>query len=205
MLNANTNSNKCADVDVKEFKSALRKEKIAAREALSEEDRIAWSKSICERVLETEEYKQAKVIFAYKWYKGEVKLDALEEQAKTDGKRLVYPLCISKTEMDAIETSDEEDAWVEGYKGIMEPVREKGTIVQPEEIDLVVAPCSAFDDKCRRLGQGGGFYDRYLPKCVNAKMIAVAFEVQRAEEIPTDEYDFAVPAVATEKRLIRSR
>ena len=190
-------------VDVKALKSAMRKEKIAAREALSEEDRIAWSKAICERVLATEEYNRAKVIFAYKWYRGEVKLDALEEQAKADGKRLVYPLCISKTEMDVIETSDDEGAWVEGYKGIMEPVREKGVIVQPEDIDLVIAPCSAFDDECRRLGQGGGFYDRYLPKCVNADMIAVAFEAQRAEEIPTGEYDFAVPAVATEKRLIR--
>lgn len=189
--------------DVKEFKRALRKQKIAAREGLSEEERVEWSKEICERVLGTEEYKKANVIFAYKWYKGEVKLDALEEKAKADGKRLVYPLCISKTEMEAIEPSDEDGAWVEGYKGIMEPVREKGVIVAPEEIDLVVAPCSAFDDECRRLGQGGGFYDRYLPKCAGADMIAVAFEVQRAEEIPTDEYDFAVPAVATEKRLIR--
>ena len=192
--------------DVKEFKRALRKEKIAAREALADEDRIEWSRSICRRVLETEEYKKANVIFAYKWYKGEVKLDALEAQAKADGKRLVYPLCISNTEMEAIEPGDEEGAWTDsGYKGIMEPVREKGVIVAPEDIDLVVAPCSAFDDECRRLGQGGGFYDRYLPKCSDADMIAVAFEVQRAEEIPTDEYDFAVPAVATEKRLIRRK
>ena len=105
--------------------------------------------------------------------------------------------------MEAIEPGQEEGSWVSGYMGIMEPVREKGTIVPPEDIDLVVAPCSAFDDECRRCGQGGGFYDRYLPKCTNADMIAVAFEVQKAEEIPTDEYDFAVPAVATEKRLIR--
>ncbi len=191
--------------DVKEFKRALRKEKIAAREGLSEEERIERSKAICARVLETEEYKNANVIFAYKWYKGEVKLDTLEEKAKADGKRLVYPLCISKTEMEAIETSDDPDAWVSGYKGIMEPVREKGVIIAPEEIDLVIAPCSAFDDECRRCGQGGGFYDRYLPKCAGADMIAVAFEVQRAEEIPTDEYDFAVPAVATEERLIRRK
>lgn len=189
--------------DVKAFKHALRKEKIAAREALSEEDRIQWSKQICERVLATEEYKKANVIFGYKWYKGEVKLDVLEAQAKADGKRMVYPLCISKTEMEAIEPGDEEGAWVSGYMGIMEPVREKGVIVPPEDIDLVVAPCSAFDDECRRCGQGGGFYDRYLPKCTSADMIAVAFEVQNTKEIPTDEYDFAVPAVATEKRLIR--
>ena len=193
-------------MDVKELKRSLRKEKIAAREALSEEERIASSKRICERLLETPEYKRANIIFAYKWFKGEVKLDYLEERAKADGKRLVYPLVISKTEMEAIEPGDEEGAWVDsGYKGIMEPVREKGTILSPEDIDLVVAPCSAFDDECNRLGQGGGFYDRYLPKCTEADMIVVAFEAQKADHIPTDEFDFAVPAVATEERLIRQK
>lgn len=193
-------------MDVKELKSTLRKEKIAAREALSEEDRIEYSKRICERLIDTDEYRNAKTIFAYKWFRGEVKLDHLEERAAKDGKRLVYPLCISNTEMEAIEPGSEEGAWVDsGYKGIMEPVREKGVIVSPEDIDLVVAPCSSFDDNCNRLGQGGGFYDRYLPACKNADMIAVAFEVQKADEIPTGEFDYAVPAVATEDRLIRSK
>ena len=51
----------------------------------------------------------------------------------------------------------------------------------------------------------GGFYDRYLPKCTEADMIVVAFEAQKADHIPTDEFDFAVPAVATEERLIRQK
>ena len=189
------------NMDVKELKRTLRKEKIAAREALSEEERIASSKRICERLLETPEYKRANIIFAYKWFKGEVKLDYLEERAKADGKRLVYPLVISKTEMEAIEPGDEEGAWVDsGYKGIKEPVREKGTILSPEDIDLVVAPCSAFDDECNRLGQGGGFYDRYLPGCRSADFIAVAFETQKSEAIPSDPHDIPVDCVVTEKK-----
>ena len=68
--------------DVKEFKRALRKEKIAAREGLTEEERVEWSKTICERVLRTEEYKKANVIFAYKWYKGEVEKMDLDVLAR---------------------------------------------------------------------------------------------------------------------------
>jgi 5-formyltetrahydrofolate cyclo-ligase len=46
---------------------------------------------------------------------------------------------------------------------------------------------------------GGGYYDRYLPGCTGAARIAVAFEVQKADEIPSDENDCPVDAVVTEK------
>ncbi len=191
-------------MDLKQFKKELRKNKIKARESLPEETRIAYSAEICRRLIGSPEYARSKTIFVYKWVKGEVRLDDFEERALADGKRLVYPLCISKTEMLAIEPGKGDDAWEDsGYMGIKEPVLENGTVVDPTDIELVIAPCSSFDNQCRRLGMGGGFYDRYLPKCADATIIAVAFEVQRADEIPADEYDFAVDAVATEERIIR--
>lgn len=184
-------------------KKELRKLKIKSREALTEEERDAFSAEICGRILQTPDYVKARTIFVYKWVKGEVRLDELEKAAEADGKRLVYPICISKTEMIAVLPGTGEAAWKEGFMGIKEPLPEKGTVIEPEDIDLIIAPCSSFDEQCRRLGMGGGFYDRYLPKCTNADIIAVAYEVQRSEEIPTDEYDFPVQAVATEKRLLR--
>lgn len=183
-------------------KKELRKSKIAAREAIPAEDRAAFSAEICRRVTETDAYREADTIMVYKWVKGEVRLDELEVAAAKAGKRLIYPLCVSKTEMVAVEPGQGEDAWEDsGYMGIMEPVSEKGRIIDPSEIDLIVCPCSSFDEKCRRLGMGGGFYDRYLPGCTDAVMIAVAFEAQKADDIPIDEYDFPVNAVATEKQL----
>jgi hypothetical protein len=62
----------------------------------------------------------------------------------------------------------------------------------------------AFDEEGRRLGMGGGYYDRYLPECVNAYVAAAAYEVQKAEEIPADEYDVPVDAVISEKRIYRT-
>ncbi|MBQ6389873.1 MAG: 5-formyltetrahydrofolate cyclo-ligase [Mogibacterium sp.] len=190
-------------MDLKTYKKELRKEKIRAREALSEEERIRFSADICGRIVRTHEYAEASTVFVYKWVKGEVRLDELEKQAAADGKKLIYPLCISQTEMLAVEPGTGKDAWTSGYMGIMEPVPELGTATDPADIDLVIAPCASFDDKCGRLGMGGGFYDRYLPECANAKIIAAAYEVQRSEEIPQGEYDFPVDAVATEERLIK--
>ena len=191
-------------MDLRAYKKELRKEKIRAREALAENERIVYSRKICGRITETPEYENAETIFVYKWVKGEVRLDELEKRAADDGKRLIYPLCVSRTEMLAIEPGCDADAWEDsGYMGIREPVLRKGNVIDPADIDLIIAPCSSFDDQCGRLGMGGGFYDRYLPECSNAKIIAVAFEAQRSEEIPMDEYDCPVDAVATEERLIR--
>lgn len=187
-------------MDLKDAKRELRKEKIAAREALTEEERFRCSAAICRRITETQAYRDAGTVFAYKWVRGEVKLDALEEAAARDGKRLVYPLCVSRTEMIAVEPGDCEDAWKDsGSFGIMEPDPEKGRICDPPEIDLVICPCSSFDEEGHRLGMGGGYYDRYLPGCTGAARIAVAFEVQKADEIPSDEHDCPVDAVVTEK------
>ena len=195
---------KATDMDLNEYKKKLRKEKIRAREALPEEDRIRYSAEICGRIVRTPEYAEADIIFVYKWVRGEVRLDELEKQAASDGKRLIYPLCVSTSEMLAVEPGAGDDAWTDsGFMGIREPVPEKGRIIDPAEIDLVIAPCSAFDEKCKRLGMGGGFYDRYLPECTGAKIIAAAYEVQCAEEIPAEEFDFTPGAVVTEERLIR--
>ena len=191
-------------MDLKDLKKELRKNKIHAREALSEAERIAKSYDICKNIANSPEFAAAKTVFVYKWVRGEVRLDGLEAAARRDGKRLVYPVCISTTEMIAVEPGEGEDAWKDsGSFGIREPDPEKGKVIDPAEIDLVICPCSSFDEEGRRLGMGGGYYDRYLPECINAYVAAVAYEVQKAEEIPADEYDVPVDAVISEDRIYR--
>ena len=180
-------------------KKSLRKEKIHARETLTEAERIAKSSEICQIIVNSSEYAAARTIFAYKWTRGEVKLDCLEACAERDGKRIVYPICISGTEMIAVEPGSGEDAWkASGSFGIREPNPDKGKVTDPAQIDLVICPCTAFDEAGRRLGMGGGYYDRYLPLCTKSAKIAVAFEVQKADTVPADAFDCSVDAVITE-------
>ena len=98
-----------------------------------------------------------------------------------------------------------EDAWVSGYYGIMEPVPEKSDLIPPEDIDLVVCPCTVFDEECSRMGMGAGFYDRYLEKCVNAKILSVAFECQKAERVPTAPWDKPMGMTVTERAVYRAK
>ena len=188
----------------KVYRKWLRSRKIKARNSLSEEDRIEKSAAICCAVSGTDAWKKAHRILMYKWTRGEVKLDLLEKTGAEQGKELIYPLCISDTEMIAVLPGEDEGAWKSGYYGILEPDADKGTVIAPEDIELVICPCSSFDEDCNRMGMGGGFYDRYLPHCIHADYIAVAFETQKSAEVPVGRYDIPVDCVITETSCYNS-
>ncbi len=96
-----------------------------------------------------------------------------------------------------------EDAWRPGPFRIPEPDPDRSELVPPEEIDLVLCPCTSFDDRGGRLGMGGGYYDRFLPLCAGASKISVAFEIQGTAEVPMAALDRPMDAVVTEERVIR--
>lgn len=180
----------------------LRKAKIAAREALPAEGRAERSKRIVERILSAQEFKSAKTVMLYRAVRGEVNIEELVKSPKAKEKRFVYPRCISDTGMIAL-LPQGEDAWEAGYAGIKEPIPEKSLVIPPEEIDLVLCPCTAFDESCSRMGMGAGFYDRFLERCPNAAAAAVAFEVQKADTIPAQSWDRSMDAVFTEEATYR--
>lgn len=73
-----------------------------------------------------------------------------------------------------------------GAFGILEP---EGDAVAPSEIETIICPGLAFTTKGHRLGQGGGFYDRFLLKATQATTIGVGFSCQLIENLPTEDHD----------------
>ena len=213
------------------YKRFIRRECIEAREGLTDKEREDKSEEIVEKILSMEEYKSAKLVMLYKWTNAEVILDELEEENADDDspKAFAYPLCEGlemkailpdeeygaplKSAVDIHDDAEDEHAsesdddgipegWTKGSFGILEPT--KGFVARPEEIDLVICPCTGFDENLNRLGMGGGFYDRFLPLCKNAKVIAVAYEAQKIARVRTHEHDVPMDAVVTEKTIYRS-
>ena len=180
-------------------RKALRKEKIQARESLDKKERNTRSQQIAERIIASKEFQNAKNIMIYRGIGGEVRLEWLEQAKESEGKQFLFPLCLPERQMAALAPRGEE-GWQRGSYGIMEPVMEKSDLVNPEDIDLIICPCTAFDEACNRMGMGGGYYDRYLPKCTKAVVAAAAFEIQKAETIPMEPWDRAVALVFTEKK-----
>ena len=87
--------------------------------------------------------------------------------------------------------------------GIAEPPASNPHI-QPEDIDAVLAPLVAFDDQGHRLGMGGGYYDRFLPRLnAGTPLIGVAFACQQYEQpLPREAWDVPLHAVVTENGVL---
>ena len=182
------------------MKQQIRKEKKALRRSLAPKLQEERSKRICRCIMALESYKRANVIMAYQALWGEVSLACLIQDALAQGKRLAFPLCLGRGEMEARIPFGERD-YKKGAFGIWEPDKEASVRLEPEDIEMVLVPCVAFDEDCRRLGMGGGYYDRYLPKCRRAWLVAAAFELQKVAEVPVEAHDLCMNQIVTEERV----
>lgn len=184
---------------MKAQKNLLRKEKRNARKGITPEMRALFSKQISEKIITSEYYKKARTILLYRALPEEVNLSEFASIAHGHGKKLFYPCCISKTEMIALHPRD--NIWTTGSFGILEPDSSFSDTLPPSELDLIICPCVAFDEQCNRLGMGAGYYDRFLEKCTDTHIIAVAFEVQKASLIPVNAYDQKMEHIFTENNI----
>lgn len=91
------------------------------------------------------------------------------------------------------------ETMVEGYRGIMEPGDEAG-IFDPSQVDLAIIPGLGFDPNCRRLGRGGGFYDRLIPQ-LECPKVAVSFDCRIVPEVPVEKWDAPVDMVVTSSEI----
>lgn len=88
---------------------------------------------------------------------------------------------------------------VAGSYGIPEP-DESAPAVTPAELDALLVPGVAFTRSGIRLGQGGGFYDRFIPKMrPDAPRIGLCHSWQVVDDLPAEPHDVRVTHVVTEK------
>jgi 5-formyltetrahydrofolate cyclo-ligase len=55
----------------------------------------------------------------------------------------------------------------------------------------------AFDRKGNRLGWGGGYYDKYGAANPNMLMVAIGYDEQQCESVPTDSHDLRPDRIIT--------
>ena len=175
-------------------KQAQRAAALAARRGMCPEAREAASRAICERLDGLPEVKRARTVLSYMATADEADLSALHVRLQERGVRLLFPVSLPGGLMEAREPR----GWQTGSYGITEPDAALSPLVPPEEIDLILAPCVAFDAQRARLGHGAGYYDRYLPLCMKAAVVAAAFECQRLPQVTVEAHDRRMDAVVTE-------
>lgn len=182
---------------IKEQKKQLRKkvkEKIAA---LSPEYCVTADQQIFKKLILLKEYQDAEVFFCYVGTKEEIDTTPVLEDILRSGKRLGVPKCISYGVMEVYEITSLDELQPGAY-GILEPI-EGCRLIKPEEIDFACIPCLTCSKDGKRLGYGGGFYDRYLPK-LSCKKAVLCRSALREEEIPMDEYDVRIDIVIMDEK-----
>jgi 5-formyltetrahydrofolate cyclo-ligase len=193
---------------MKERKRALREKVLALRDALTPEERVRKSRAIKSLLFRLPEFIQAKTVMFFISFRSEVLTEEMIKAAISLPKRVVVPVTDRENcRLVLSELQDYDHDLVPATYGILEPKNEKIKEVSPDELDLIVAPGSVFDEKGRRIGYGGGYYDKLL-RCLQSKIpvTALVFELQIVDEVPCNpERDMPVDLIITENRVIRCR
>jgi len=188
---------------LREAKLALRRQALAARDLLSPGIREHAGAAIVARLKALPSFQSARTALLTLSFRSEWDTLPLARAALDAGQTVVVPrvnVPARMLELHAI--ADPLRDVAPGHNGIPEPLPHC-PIVAPAAIDWVLVPGVAFDRTGRRLGYGGGYYDRLLPSVPgHAPRIAGAFCVQIVERVPAGPHDASVDAIITEAEVI---
>lgn len=181
-------------------KDILRKEILVKRDLLSPEAVKQKSRAIFEKLIERDEYINSDNILVYASMKSEVITDEIILDALSLGKKVFCPKVTDtrRGQMKFVRIYDTAELEA-GYYGIREPlISEDSEIYECCEKTLVIVPGVAFDKNGNRIGYKGGFYDRFLSDNPGVFTIALAYNFQIMDEIPSEIHDIPVKDVICE-------
>lgn len=183
-------------------KREIRKRIMRLRNAMTPEAIGVKSGEIVRHLKEVREIREAYTLMVFLNFGSEVLTDELILWGWDAGKRIVVPLCHPESrEMTPCLLGGFNELETGNY-GIREPRADLRRVAPFEEIDAVLVPAVAFDRRGYRVGYGGGYYDRFLPKVPRAAQIGAVFACQIVPEVPTGRYDMQVERVVTEEGII---
>jgi len=199
-----------ADIDSMETtlrfraKAELRKRLRALRTTTPASAIERRSGQIVTRLLELPEMKAAKSVALF-WpivERHEVDLRALDSALREQETAVFYPAIDPETRVMTFRRVDDPGALAPRGLGFCEP---DAGAEEASELDVIVVPALAVDERCHRIGYGAGFYDRALPRFApHAFNVIVAFDFQLLAEVPETEGDVPCAALVTDARTHRA-
>ncbi len=186
---------------IQERKKKIREQAHANRNAQANKDEL--SQDICAKFAALPAFVHAKIVMYYIDVRSEVRTRLALPDALTQSKKIVVPWCNDQGELELFHLENMDELAIGMYK-ILEPKQELRSLpakqVKAADLDLVMVPGVAFTRAGARMGHGKGYYDKLLQHArLDAPLVALAFECQLFDEIPTAAHDIYMDLVITER------
>ena len=172
-------------------KMSLRRQMKLQKQAMTQSQIESKSADLARQFLATESYRNARTLYGYLPFNQEVRTQPILEQALRDGKRVAIPRILGK-EMKFFYIQNFSGLTVSPF-GAPEPADDAP--VAEDKTALVLMPGLAFDLRGRRIGYGGGYYDRFLAQEPEHPTIALCFDFQLLSALETEEHDIRADRV----------
>jgi len=174
-------------------KQQIRSKILAKLKTQKEEDLERKSKKIRDELFRSLVFKRSKIVMFYISFGGEVETREMISEAQNLGKIVAVPVCARDRKIKPCLLLGKAKL-KKGNYGIGEPAIKQ--FVRPKDLNLVIVPGVAFDQRGNRLGRGKGYYDRFLKKLPEkAYTIGLAFDFQILPTLPIAAIDVCVNRV----------
>jgi 5-formyltetrahydrofolate cyclo-ligase len=184
-------------------KADLRTAGLAAREALSGEERAAAAQAIAARGLPLK-IAPGTIVSGYSPIRSEVDPAPLMRSLAAQGAQLALPVVLARGKSLSFRAWSPSDRLVLGSLGIPEPSPAAAEVMP----DIMLVPLAAFDGLGHRIGYGAGHYDftlAHLRKLKHVIAIGLAFAAQEIVAVPALPHDVALDYVLTETDMLDFR
>jgi 5-formyltetrahydrofolate cyclo-ligase len=184
---------------LKRAKRRIRRRVLEERDAAPTTLRQEMGERLAERFLALPEVQRAETVMLFWSFGSEVPTGPMIDLLHERGVAVALPR-IERADLLPIPYVPGDPTTATSF-GAEEPVG--GVPLDPSSIDVVAVPGVAFDRRGRRIGYGGGYYDRFL-RGQSAFTVGLGFGLQVLDEdLPGGSFDLPVDAIVTEGETIR--
>ena len=177
-------------------KGSLRADVLARRRSMTEADRAAAGRHLRDALLEMPELQMAGTVAAYVSVGTEPDTRGLIFALWKRGSYVLLPVLHADGDLDWA-SYEGPDSLGAGPRGLLEPTEPRRGVTAITSADLVIVPALAVDAAGRRLGRGGGSYDRVLARVGPAiQTVALLYGGELVSEVPAGPHDKPVRTAA---------
>lgn len=181
-------------------KKEQRKEMLARLHHMPEDQHRQKSEAAAMELYRTPEWISSAVIGITVSRGKELDTHGIIERAWAEGKRVAVPKCNPLDRTMEFRFIEDWGQLEQAYMDLKEPIVEKTSPAQSDDIDLMVVPGVIFDHQGYRIGYGGGYFDRYL-RTFCGKTVSVLFEEQLVLRVMVEKFDVPVQKLVMPKSV----